>query len=241
MIHIAIYADYLQQKGHGIDPRLLAKSLKAKRSVLVCLKEKERRAFGPIQINLRVDFIYIITTAWVVQVEDLIGQIFLSRNELSLRAIGPPTVVRSATITGNATMTAPVKSSSGQAVQLKGMLDTGAGVSVISAEAWQKLGAKLLKFWDVPIRMANDQPIRVLGVTEEIKMDLSGLQLPISLIVVRDFDVLIDLSHNSILIRDPNRTRKLQRKEVIGNYLDRMKLIVEAGTVLKHSKSPIAD
>ncbi len=160
----------------------------------------------------------------------------------------PPTGVRSAVIDGNATMTVQMNSPNGQAVQLNGMLDTGAGVSVISAEAWQKLGAQPLKSWDVPIRMANDQPIRVLGVTDELKMNLNGLQLPISFIVVehlgeddfllgrtfiRDFDVLIDLSQNSILIRDPNRARKLQRKEVIGAYSDKMKLIVEAGTLLK--------
>ncbi len=81
-------------------------------------------------------------------------------------------------------MTVQMKIPNGQAVQLNGMLDTGAGVSVISAEAWQKLGAQPLKPWDVPIRMANDQLIRVLGVTDELKMNLNGLQIPISFIVV---------------------------------------------------------
>ncbi len=109
MLHITIYADYLRQKGHDADQRMLAKSLKAKRSVMVCLKDRERRSFGPVQIGLRVDFIDKITTAWVVFNEDLIGQIFLVRNELSLRAIGPPTGVRSMSVDGNATMTVQVK------------------------------------------------------------------------------------------------------------------------------------
>ncbi len=44
VIHLTIYADYLRQKGHDVDQRMLAKSLKAKRSVIVYLKDKERRA-----------------------------------------------------------------------------------------------------------------------------------------------------------------------------------------------------
>ncbi len=34
---------------------------------------------------------------------------------------------------------------------------------------------------------------------------------------IRHFDVLIDLSQNKILIRDPERRRELKRKEVIGS------------------------
>ena len=49
---------------------------------------------------------------------------------------------------------------------------------------------------------------------------------------ITDFEVLIDLSQNKILIRDPERRRELKRKEVIGNYSERMKLVIETGTVL---------
>ena len=128
------------------------------------------------------------------------------------------------------------------------MLDTGAGVSVMSAAAWEQLGAPVLKPWTVPITTANDQPIGVLGITSELDLRLNELNLPVAFIVVdhlgeddfllgrtfiRDFDVLIDLSQNKILVRDPGRHRKFRRKEVIGNYSERMKLIVETGTVLK--------
>ena len=65
-------------------------------------------------------------------------------------------------------------------MDLKGMLDTGAGISVFSADAWQRLGAVTLKPWVVPNRMANDQPIRVLGVTDELNLTINGLCLPIS-------------------------------------------------------------
>ncbi len=127
VVHVAIYADYLRQKGYDIDQRMLAENLKAKRSVIVHLKDKETRAFGPVRISLKIDFIDIIATAWLVLDEELIGQIFVGRNELSLRAIGPPTGVWSASTDGNATITVQMKNLNGQAVQLNGMLDTGAG------------------------------------------------------------------------------------------------------------------
>ncbi len=118
----------------------------------------------------------------------------------------------------------------------------------MSAEAWQKLGAPLSRPWTVPIRMANDEPIRVLGISEEMQVAIADLTLPISFIVVeslgeddfllgrtfiRDFDVLIDLSKGSILVRDPKRERNLKRKEVIGSYSERMKLILDSSTKLK--------
>ena len=135
VVHVGIYADYLRLKGHDIDQRVLAKTLKGKRSVAVYLKDKERRAFGPVQIDLKVDFIEIATTAWVVLDDDLMGQIFIGRNELSLRAVGTATGIRSALIDENATMAVQVQGNHGQSVELHGILDTGAGVSVISAEA----------------------------------------------------------------------------------------------------------
>ncbi len=38
--HIAIYADYLRQRRHDVDQTMLAEGLKAKRSAVVCLKDK---------------------------------------------------------------------------------------------------------------------------------------------------------------------------------------------------------
>ncbi len=136
VIHIDIYVDYFRQKGHDVDRKALAKSLKARRRAAVCLKDKERQAFGPVQIGLKIDFIEIINTAWVILDDDLIRQIFIGRNELSLRAVGPATGVRSAVIDNNATMTVRVHDSHGDPVELRGMLETGAGISVISANAW---------------------------------------------------------------------------------------------------------
>ncbi len=65
-------------------------------------------------------------------------------------------------------LSAQIRVPGGRSVKLRGMLDTGAGVSVMSAETWRKLGAPLLKPLEVPIRMANDQPIEVLGISDEI-------------------------------------------------------------------------
>ena len=110
------------------------------------------------------------------------GQIFVGRNELSLRAIGQVTGARSAKIDGDATILALVRVPGGRVAELHGMLDTGTGVSVMSAEAWRKLGAPLLKPRELPIRMANDQPIEVLGLTGEVYFNMAGLDLPVAFI-----------------------------------------------------------
>ena len=174
VIHVDIYVEYLRRIGNDVDSKALAKALRAKRSIVVCLKDKEYRAFGPVQVEIKIDLIEIVTFAWVNLDLDLLGQILIGRNELSLRAVGQPTGVRSATIDQNATMTVRVQSSQGIA-QLRGMLDTGAGVSVLSAAAWKQLGAPVLKPWTVPITTANDQAITVLGITSELYLRLNEL------------------------------------------------------------------
>ena len=57
----------------------------------------------------------------------------------------------------------------------------------MSEEAWHKLGAPILKPWQVPFRMADDQPIRVLGISEEVFLTIADLSLPVSSIVVESF------------------------------------------------------
>ena len=137
-------------------------------------------------------------------------------------------------------MSISIRSNQGTA-RLKGMLDAGAGVSVMSEAAWKQLGAPILKPWTVPITMANDEPIKVLGITNELSMRLNELKLPMAFIVADhlgpdDFllgRTLMDLSHNKILIRHPERRQELKRKEVTGSYSEHRKLIIETGTVLK--------
>ena len=142
VVDLDVYTNFLRQKGQDLDKKALAKALKARRSVILLIKEKERRAFGPVQLTLLIDFVEIVTTAWVVLDDDLVGQIFVGRNELSLRAIGRSTGKRSTRLNGDATMTVQVRGQNGTMSSLHGMLDTGVGV--MSVEAWQNLGAPLL-------------------------------------------------------------------------------------------------
>ena len=88
VVHLDVYTDYLRQKGQDNDKKALAKALKARRSVVLFIKDKERRAFGPVQLTLLIDFVEIVTIAWVVQDDDLVGQIFVGRNELSCEPSG---------------------------------------------------------------------------------------------------------------------------------------------------------
>ncbi len=62
-MHLDIYVAYLRQLGHDVDRKMLAKSLRARRSVAVGLKKKWRQAFGPVEIGVKIDFIQIVATA----------------------------------------------------------------------------------------------------------------------------------------------------------------------------------
>ena len=79
---------HLRSPGHDVDEKSVARSLRARRSVLVCLADKERTVYGPVDIVLKVDFVEVRTIAWVTLDEDLAGQIYLGKNELALRAVG---------------------------------------------------------------------------------------------------------------------------------------------------------
>ncbi len=161
--------------------------------------------------------------------EDLAGQIHLGKNELVLRAVKQGGVPAEAKLEADAVMNIQVSCSDGK----RGMLDTGAGISVMSVSAWRRIGSPTLSPWTTAIKMANDAPINVFGTIGPLNVRMAGLDLRVEFVVVedleedgfllgrtffREFDVLIDLRENKITIRDVNARRRLCRKETMGSF-----------------------
>ncbi len=153
------------------------------------------------------------TWACITVDPDLDGQIYAGKNELKLRAINSGQNDAEATLDENSTRSGTVWRQDGGMCTLAGILDTGAGVNVMSAESWRKLGCPSLEPWQTGIKMANDQPIQVFGATQKRDMLVAGLFLLVTFVVVeslgeddfllgrtfiREFDVLIDLSQGKI-------------------------------------------
>ncbi len=79
IVKLMVYVAHLRSLGHDVDGKYVARSLRARRRVLVCLADKERTVYGPVDIVLKVDFVETRTIAWVTLDEDLAGKSIWAR------------------------------------------------------------------------------------------------------------------------------------------------------------------
>ena len=111
----------------------------------------------------------------------------------------------------------------GRQLSVKGLLDTGAVVSVMPVKTWTDMGFERSDLIPTNIRLAaaNQGAIYVTGRTPIISLQLGGRHLRMSFLVVenldesdqfilgrdfvRNFDVTIDLNDGLIRIKDPER------------------------------------
>ena len=111
----------------------------------------------------------------------------------------------------------------GRQLSVKGLLDTGAVVSVMPVKTWTDMGFERSDLIPTNIRLAaaNQGAIYVTGRTPIISLQLGGRYLWMSFLVVenldksdqfilgrdfvRNFDVTIDLNDGLIRIKDPER------------------------------------
>ena len=114
----------------------------------------------------------------------------------------------------------------GRQLSVKGLLDTGAVVSVMPVKTWTDMGFERSDLIPTNIRLAaaNQGAIYVTGRTPIISLQLGGRNLWMSYLVVenldeshqfilgrdfvRNFDVTIDLNDGLIRIKDPERSMK---------------------------------
>ena len=225
IMHIDVYADYLS----GISPQTTSRALRAlltrggSKSVRVDSRYTE--AYGPHEVMLNIDGINIYTKTMITCDEDLIGQIYVGKEELKVRSIGHCAMLEEDAmhIGTEADVTGHVLDISGKKTQLRGLLDTGAVLSVIPIETWERMGIDKGDLIDSRIRLsaANKGALRVLGRTPIIALNLGERNLWMSFIVVenldesdqfilgrdfiRNFDVTIDLNNAMFRIRNPDR------------------------------------
>ena len=101
--------------------------------------------------------------------KDLAGQIYVGREELKVRPIGNCAILEEDAmhIGTEADVTAHVLDISGKKIHLRGLLDTGAVLSLIPIETWERMGFDKDDLIDSRIRLsaANKGALRVLGRT----------------------------------------------------------------------------
>ena len=225
IMHIDVYADYLSAISPQTTSRALRALLTRGGSKSVRVDNRYTEAYGPHEVMRNIDGINIYTKTMITCDEDLVGQIYVGKEDLKVRSIGHCAMLEEDAmhIGTEADVSAHVHDISGKKTQLRGLLETGAVLSVIPIETWERMGFNKDDLIESRIRLsaANNGALRVLGRTPIIALNLGERNLWMSFLVVenldesdqfilgsdfiRNFDVTIDLSNAMFRIRNPDR------------------------------------
>ena len=224
-MHIDVYADYLSTVSPQTTSRAVRALLTRGSSKSVRVDNRYTEAYGPHEVMLNIDGINIYTKTMVACDEDLAGQIYVSREELKVRSIGHCAMLEEDAmhIGTEADVSGHVLDISGKEIQLRGLLDTGAVLSVIPIETWNRIGFVRDDLIDLRTRLsaANKGALRVLGRRPIIALNLGERNFLMNFLVVenldesdhfilgrdfiRNFDVTIDLNNAMFRIWNPER------------------------------------
>ena len=164
---------------------------------------------------LNIDGINNYTKTMLTYDENLARQVYVGKEELKVRSIGHCAMLEEDAmhIGTEADVSAHVLDISGKRTQLRVLLYTGAVLSVIRIETWERMGFNKDDLIDSRIRLsaANKGALRVLCRTPIIALNLGERNLWMSFLVVenvdeseqfilgrdfiRNFDVTIDLNN----------------------------------------------
>ena len=107
-------------------------------------------------------------------------------------------------------------------IPLRGLVDTGSGVSILTFSAFSRIAAQtgtVPKPYQIDLYAANGKTIKTFGLAEQIRFQLGGYQLETNFVVVDDamgvedfllgrnflrtYQVLVDLTSMKIVVRAP--------------------------------------
>ena len=211
LMHLDTYADYLRQVEPSTESRALRALLTTGGPRIKELHGRYVEVYGPYQVMLSVDGISIYTRTYVTRDSDQMEQDAVH-------------------IEYEADVTAHLLDTNGKKIGVRGLLDTGAVVSVMPIKTWERMGFTREHLIPTNPRLAaaNRGAIYVAGRTPITVLYKGGRDLWMSFLVVenldgagqfifgryfvRNFDVVIDL--NNGLIRNRNPDRKYVKKPI---------------------------
>ena len=107
-------------------------------------------------------------------------------------------------------------------IPLRGLVDTGSGVSILTFSAFNRVAARtaaVLKPYQIDLYAANGKTIKTFGLAEQVRFQLGGYELETNFVVVddamgvedfllgrnflRSYQVLVDLTSMKIVVRAP--------------------------------------
>ena len=260
LVHLDIYADYLREKDPKLDSRAVRALLTTGGPRLMRVDGHYIEVHGPYPILINVDGINIYTKAHVTNASDQVGRIYIGQEELKVRRIGHSAMFEqdAVHIGCEADLAAHVLDLQGRQLSVKGLLDTGAVVSVMPVKTWTDVGLDRSDLIPTNIRLAaaNQGAIYVTGLTPIISLQLGGRHLWMSFLVVenldksdqfilgrdfvRNFDVTIDLNDGLIRIKDPERQYEKKPLNKISVNQAKVPIFLDRKVTLKPNQAVVA-
>ena len=225
LVHLEICADYLREKDPKFDSRVLRALLTTGGPRLMRVHGHFIEIRGPYPILMNEDGNNFYAKSHLTDASDQVGRIYIVQEQLKVRRIGHKAMLEqdAVHIGCEADLAAHVLDVQGRQLSVKGLLDTGAVVSVMPVSTWTDMGFDRSDLIPTNIRLAaaNQGAIYVTGRTPIISLQLGGRHLWMSFLVVKklddsdqfilgrdfvgNFDVTIYLNDELIRIKDPER------------------------------------
>ena len=161
LMHLDTYTDYLRQ----VEPRTESRAVRALLTTGDTRRKKLRgryvEVYGPYQVEpvldvhgisiyiktyvipvLSVDGISIYIKTYVITDSDQIGQIYLGQEKIKVRRISHDAMMEqdAVHIGYEEDVTAHLLDTNGKKIEVTGLLDTGAVVSVNPVKTWERMG-----------------------------------------------------------------------------------------------------
>ena len=191
LMHLDTYADYLRQ----VEPRTESRAVRALLTTggprMKKLHGRYLEVFGPYQVMLNVDGIYIYTRTYLITDDDQMGQIYLGEEELKVRRIGHDAMMEQdavhigyeADVTTHLLDTNGTKNRSHRA--------SGHRIKTMKTiKTWERMGFTREDLIPTNLRLAaaNRGAICVAGRTPITVLHMGGRDLWMSFLVVENLD-----------------------------------------------------
>ena len=156
LMHLDIHADYLRQAEPRTELRAVRALLTTGGTQIKKLHGRYVEVYGPYQVKLSVEGISIYTKTYVTTDSVQIGQTYLGQEELKVRRVGHGAMMeQDAVHTGyEADVTAHLLDTDGKNIEVTGLLETGAVVSVMPMKTWERMGCKIEDLIPTNLRLA---------------------------------------------------------------------------------------
>ena len=178
LVHLDMYADYLREKDPKFDSEAVRALISIGRPRLMRVDGHYIDVYGSYPILMNVDGIKIYPKSQLFNASDQVDRTYIGLEELNVRRIEQNAILEpdAVGIGCEADLAADVVDVQGSQLSVKGLLETGAVVSVMPVSTWTDMGFDRsdLILTNIRLAAANQGAIYVAGRNPIISLHLGG-------------------------------------------------------------------